>query len=377
MSTLFAIIVAAGKGERLGSKTPKQFLPLGNTTILDKSYDAIASLVSPENIYVVLPEGYDYTGKITQTVTGGKTRQESVYKGLHALKGAKDKDIVLIHDAARPFTDYKDIQALIQTIKDDADAASLAAPVTDSLRKAEGNVIDRDGLYALQTPQGFRFKTIMDAHEAHHKDGNFTDDTSIVAANGAQIVLVPSSTSNFKITTTQDYKMAQALSSPAAYRIGQGFDVHAFDEETSAKHITLCGINIPHDRKLKGHSDADVGLHAITDALLGAIGAGDIGEHFPPSDDTFKNMDSAIFLEKAVTLVQKKNGIISNIDVTLICEAPKISAYKKAMQERIAKICHLNNDQVNVKATTTEKLGFTGRKEGIAAQASVLIGLMP
>lgn len=376
MSTLFAIIVAAGKGERLGSETPKQFLPLGNATILDKSYDAIASLVFPENIYVVLPEGYNYTGKIPQTVTGGKTRQESVRKGLMALKEAKDNDIVLIHDAARPFTDYKDIQALVQTITDDADAASLAAPVTDSLRRTDGTVIDREGLYALQTPQGFRFKTIMDAHEAY-KDGNFTDDTSIVAADGIQIVLVPSSTSNFKITTTQDYKMAQALTSPITYRTGQGFDVHAFYEEASAKHVTLCGIDVPHDKKLKGHSDADVGMHAITDALLGAIGAGDIGEHFPPSDDTFKNMDSAIFLKKAVTLVQEKKGVIANIDITLICEAPKVSAYKKLMQERIAEICGLNNEQVNIKATTTEKLGFTGRKEGIAAQASVLIGLMP
>lgn len=376
MSTLFAIIVAAGKGERLGSETPKQFLPLGGATILDKSYDAITSLVSPENIYVILPDNYDYTGKITQTVTGGKTRQESVYKGLKALNSAKDDDIVLIHDAARPFTNYKDIQALVQTIKGDADAASLATLVTDTLRKADGAVIDRDGLYALQTPQGFRFKTIMSAHEKH-KNENFTDDTSIVAANGAQIVLVPSSTPNFKITTTQDYKMAQALSSPSTYRTGQGFDVHAFDNEGSANYVTLCGIKVPHDRKLKGHSDADVGLHAITDALLGAISAGDIGEYFSPSDDAFKNMDSAVFLKKAVTLVQEKSGIISNIDITLICEAPKISAYKKAMQERVAEICGLNNDQVNVKATTTEKLGFTGRKEGIAAQASVLIGLMP
>lgn len=376
MSTLFAIIVAAGKGERLGSETPKQFLPLGNTTILDKSYDAISSLVSPENIYVILPNNYNYTGKISQTVTGGKTRQESVYKGLKALKGAKDGDIILIHDAARPFADYKDIQALVQTIKDDADAASLAAPVTDSLRKVDGAVIDRDGLYALQTPQAFRFKTIMSAHEKY-KNGNFTDDTSIVAKNEGQIVLVPSSTSNFKITTPQDYKMAQALSLPVTYRTGHGFDVHAFDNEGSADYVTLCGIKVTHDRKLKGHSDADVGLHAITDALLGAISAGDIGEHFPPSDDTFKNMDSAVFLEKAVTLVQEKNGIISNIDITLVCETPKISVYKKPMQERIAQICGLNIDQVNVKATTTEKLGFTGRKEGIAAQASVLIGLMP
>lgn len=360
----------------MGSDTPKQFLPLGKTSVFQTSWDRLNRFVTAENIVSVLPDGY--LNLQENAVTGGASRQESVYNGLKYLEvkyKPQSGDIVLIHDAARPFVGVTAIKELIDLLQAGVEATTLACPVKDTLHHEAGTKVDRDGLYALQTPQGFHWQVIMNAHQNARVQGKvdvYTDDTAIVEAQSVPVKLVTSSSQNFKITTKEDYAMAQALQGQTSYRTGSGFDVHAFDD-TPATAIRLCGVDVPHDRCLKGHSDADVGLHAITDAILGAMALGDIGEHFPPSDKSFKGMDSSVFLKKAATLMAEKNGVISNIDVTLICEAPKITPHKRQMQQRIAEICGIDAERVSVKATTTEKLGFTGRKEGIAAQASVLI----
>jgi len=278
--------------------------------------------------------------------------------------------VVLVHDAARIFASRDEIQAVIHAAAKNK-AATLAMPIADTLKYKNADYVDRTDLWAIQTPQGFHYNILKTAHENATMTG--TDDTSLVNAIGYPPALVEGSRRNFKITTEDDLMQArQQILSQNETRTGQGFDVHAFD--TSSKGpLTLCGIDIAHTHKLKGHSDADVALHTITDALLGALGAGDIGIHFPPTDPQWKGYDSAHFLRHAVNMLDQTGGAINNIDLTIICEAPKLMAYRAAMEENLANICQISAARVNVKATTTETLGFTGRGEGIAAQAIVTI----
>ncbi|MGN7438418.1 MAG: bifunctional 2-C-methyl-D-erythritol 4-phosphate cytidylyltransferase/2-C-methyl-D-erythritol 2,4-cyclodiphosphate synthase [Alcanivorax sp.] len=376
------IIVAAGSGRRLSSDMPKQYLTLGGVAILRRTLDVFQKHDALGTVCVVInPDHKVYYENAVRGMDGiklchgGETRQQSVNNGLKELACDAD-DIVLIHDAARPFLRLTDIDSVLYAMER-YDAASLAVPVADTLRYAneEGianDPVSRDHLWAMQTPQAFKYKTIIKAHESYKDDATFTDDTQMVSAMGVDVKLVRAGKHNFKITTQEDLHMAERMLSTEV-RTGMGFDVHAFDEADDVTSIRLCGVDIPFDRKLKGHSDADVGLHTITDAILGAIGEGDIGQHFPPSNNDFKDMDSAIFLEKAMELLRTAGGKLINVDVTMICERPKIGDHKDAIILRIAEILGVSPRRVNIKATTTEKLGFTGRKEGIAAQAVVSV----
>lgn len=369
------IIVAAGKGERAGGPVPKQYAQLGGRTVLRRTIEAFLPLPALASLRVVIAadhhslyaqatDGLD----LPSPIIGGQSRAESVRNGLDALQ-ADANDIVLIHDAARPFIDSDDIRALLSAVGETG-AATLGAPVADTLRRDDGHYVDRNGLFAIQTPQAFRLGMLRAALAAQD-DLQATDESSIMTAQGVQVTLVPGKRSNFKITTPEDLAMAEALLTARTRfetRSGTGFDVHAFAAE-DAEHIRICGLDIPHTRRLDGHSDADVGLHALTDALLGAMALGDIGQHFPPSDPQWKGASSDRFLRHAVDLVQKAGARIVNLDLTLICEAPKIGPHRTAMQAEIARICGLAPHRVSVKATTTERLGFTGRQEGIAAQA--------
>jgi 2-C-methyl-D-erythritol 4-phosphate cytidylyltransferase/2-C-methyl-D-erythritol 2,4-cyclodiphosphate synthase len=324
--------------------------------------------------------------EIVSICIGGKTRQESVHRGLKEVKECcpiSGDDVVLIHDAARPFVACHDIEALLNTMKE-YHGASLAYKSVDTCRSVnEINVaqeeISRDDVWSIQTPQAFRYATIIKAHAQCDPHKVYTDDTSIASDSGCSVVLVPASKYNFKITTQEDIHMADRLLSTAvlrSIRTGMGYDVHAFDDDVHpVEAIRLCGVDIKHDRKLKGHSDADVGLHALCDAIYGAIGAGDIGVHFPPSNDEYKDMDSSVFLEQAISLLRDKKGELINADITLVCEQPKIGEYREKMVKRIAQIMKVSELRINIKATTTEKLGFAGRKEGIAAQAVVNVSL--
>lgn len=348
-------------------------------TVLRHTLDVLLSQENIDKICIVThPDHEEMFGTATEGLDvvfchGGAERSDSVRNGLNALGQLSDDDIILIHDAARPCVQAQDIQNLIQAMEA-YKAATLASPVVDTLRKSDGETVSRDDLWSIQTPQAFHAGLIREAHEKH-KDEKLTDDTQYAALMGEEVHFVAASRHNIKITTQEDLILAEKLLN-ASYetRTGMGYDVHAFDE-VAADKVRLCGVDVPHDKKLKGHSDADVGLHTITDALLGAIGEGDIGLHFPPSDDTFKDMDSAVFLEKADVLLKERGGKIVNIDVTLICERPKLGAFRDTIKDRIAEILSISSDRVNVKATTTEKLGFTGREEGIAAQAVVNVSI--
>lgn len=370
------ILVAAGMGTRTGNDTPKQYLTIGVKSLLRITLERFITHHALASVSVVIHPDFEAKAKecleglpVTQYVKGGETRQQSVFKGLKSLEAAPD-EIILIHDAARPFVSPKDIDKLLEAM-DTHKAASLASPVSDTLRKANddnfGDIVSRDGLWALQTPQACRYSDIMKAHEM--STNKATDDSSLLSDSGVPVHIIQGSRNNIKITTAEDFKLAEKLLSPKTQtRIGNGFDVHAFDFEKPGP-VRIGGIDIPHDHKLKGHSDADVLLHAITDALLGTISAGDIGTHFPPSNPEFKNMDSAVFLEDAAHKLTEQNGTIINIDATIICEEPKIGPHRPAIQARIAQILNIVPEKISIKATTSEGLGFTGRKEGIAVQA--------
>lgn len=386
------VIVAAGTGSRMGADVPKQYIEFEGKTILEHSLHAFRDIDLSQICIVCAPEFMDqvraiasrvYAHDMLVFVRGGNTRKDSVYNGISLLVNVNDKDIVLVHDAARPFVCTDAVNDLIDTVKSKG-AATLGAPASDTMRYADENHVlnqtaSRDHLWMVQTPQGFPYAQIMAAHEQFKDDHSHTDDTGLITAMGEDIYVVPSSKMNFKITTKEDLELAEKIFAYEAMmpRVGMGFDVHAFDEnENDVKSVRLCGVDVAYDRKLKGHSDADVGLHALTDAILGAIGEGDIGLHFPPSNMDFKNMDSAVFLNHALKLMQDKGGVLVNADVTLICERPKIGAYRDEIVLRLADLLKISKERVNIKATTTEKLGFTGRKEGIAAQACVSI-MMP
>ncbi|MFP4097848.1 MAG: 2-C-methyl-D-erythritol 4-phosphate cytidylyltransferase [Alphaproteobacteria bacterium] len=402
----YMIVVAAGKGTRAGAPIPKQYIEIDGKTILRHTLDALSCLKDLNHICLVVNpqderhyknalKGYTLNGKSAEQAVsicaGGKTRQQSVYEGLLRLgeeKRLRDDDVVLVHDGARPFVNSHDIGSLLLVMKE-RECASLAVKQTDTFRiyiedKSLFQNVSRENLWALQTPQAFQYGLIKKAHEKAGTDYTYTDDTALMRESGHDVMLVSGSKYNIKITTQEDLVMAQRLLSKTQYetktRTGIGFDVHAFKDQMDQtgkekKQIRLCGIDIEHERALKGHSDADVAIHALCDAIYGAIAQGDIGLHFPPDNMDYKDMDSALFLKHAMELLRGKNGNIINIDITIICESPKITPYRDLMRSRLAKIMEIPGNCINIKATTTEKLGFTGRREGIAAQAIVSIAL--
>ena len=378
------LIAAAGSGQRMGSETPKQYIKIHGKPLLRYSVETFLSMPECLSLRVIInPDDADLYHDavmgldLAPPVIGGKERNISIINGLSDLSNLDDEDIVLIHDGARPLLSIDSTQSLLESLKTHK-AATLSAPISSTLRRTSNEClaleqVSRDDLWSIQTPQGFRYEDILKAHNDADPQKTYTDDTALVSAIGIPVKLVEGSETNIKITRPQDLDMAEKLLQPQTItRSGMGFDVHAFDAETPGP-IRLCGIDVAHVHALKGHSDADVGLHAITDAILGAIGEGDIGQHFPPSNDEFKNMDSAIFLQKALEMTAAKNAQVNNIDLTLICEEPKIGPHAQAIKTRISEITTLPEDSINIKATTTEGLGFTGRKEGIAAQALVTI----
>ena len=372
-----ALIVAAGRGSRAGSGAPKQYRLLAGEPVLRRTLSVFASHPNISAVQAVIhpddAEAYKAAvqglARLLPAIPGGTTRQASVLSGLEALAGGTAPDLVLIHDGARPFISHRLISDCIAELSS-REGGLAALPLTDTIRRGAnggaGETVPRDGLWRAQTPQGFRFASILKAHRAA-AGANFTDDAAVAAAADIEVALVEGDEDNFKITSAADLVRAeQMLMRGGETRTGLGYDVHRFGP---GDHVWLCGVKVPHIYSLEGHSDADVGLHAVTDAILGAIGAGDIGKHFPPGDPQWRGASSDRFLAHAARLAREAGGMISNIDVTLVCEAPKISPYTEAMRARIAGILELDASRISVKATTTEELGFTGRREGIAAQA--------
>lgn len=366
-----AIIVAAGRGTRLGGGLPKQWQRLAGMSIAARTVAAFAAAPGVRRVVLVHhPDDVQRAAAVPGVdllVPGGASRDASVRAGLEAL-AESPPDRVLIHDVARPLVSDAVINRVIAAL-DTAPGAAPALAVTDALWRGDAGRVagtqDRVGLFRAQTPQGFRFAQILAAHRAH--PGGAADDVEVAQAAGLDVAIVEGEEENLKITLPGDIERAEAiLERKMDIRTGQGFDVHAFCE---GDHVTLCGIAIPHDAGLLGHSDADVGMHALTDAIYGALAEGDIGRHFPPSDPQWKGAESHIFLAHAAALAGERGFFISNVDVTLICERPKIGPHAEDMRASLARILGIPLDRVSVKATTTERLGFTGRSEGIAAQA--------
>ena len=370
-----ALIVAAGQGVRSGGNVPKQFALLAGKPMIAHSYAALATHPNIGRVIVAIGDGQEASlaaalGNVAH-VTGGATRRLSVRAGLEALAGDAPEH-VLIHDAARPFLSAAVIDRLVAALET-RDGAVPALPVADTLARGEGTlgqIVPRDGLQRIQTPQAFRFAAVLAAHRGWQGEEP-TDDAQMVRAMGGKVALVEGDTMLEKITYPADFNAAEARHAAGMrVRSATGFDVHRLVE---GELLWLGGVLIPHDKGLSGHSDADVALHAITDALLGTIAEGDIGTHFPPSDPQWRGADSAQFLEHAASLVASRGGVIDFIDLTLICEAPKIGPHRMAMRDRIATLLRVSPGQISVKATTTERLGFAGRGEGIAAQAIATI----
>jgi len=406
-----ALIVAAGRGTRLADpedKRPKQYRALAGQPVLTHTLNALGKHPRITQLITVIHEedaelyrdavahlAPSIAAKLGDPVVGGATRQQSVRAGLRALTETAP-DHVLIHDAARPFVGAEMLDRLFESLDAGADGVLAAVAVADTLKRADAQrrsleTVDRSGLWAAQTPQAFALPRILAAHDKAAQAGrsDFTDDTGLAEWGGMSIVLSDGDPANFKITTAADLARAQtlvisgsmtkqhattrpALTDLADIRTGIGYDVHAFDEGDG---VVLGGVMIPHSKKLKGHSDADVVLHAITDATLGAIGDGDIGQHFPPSDPQWKGASSDRFQEDAIRRVTALGGRLAHLDVTIVCEEPKIGPHRETIRSSIARICDLPVSRVSVKATTSEKLGFTGRREGIAALASVTVRL--
>src|SRR3954469_1172145 len=382
MSAVFALIVAAGRGTRFGGTVPKQYLPLGSSTVLRHAATSFAQHPRVASVQIVIRDedraifAAATAGlRLLRPVPGGAERQDSVRLGLEALV-PHDPSRVLIHDGARPFPDSQLIDRVLDAL-DHAPAAIPALPLGDTIKRVEDGVIretiERSLLWRAQTPQGFHFGTILAAHRAA-TGRMLTDDAAVAEAAGIAPVVVGGSEDNLKVTTADDLAAAERLLAARLgdIRVGQGFDVHCF---APGDHVMICGIEIPHEQSLSGHSDADVGLHALTDALLGAIGGGDIGMHFPPSDPRWRGAASHQFLRHAIDLVRDRGGNIASVDVTIVCERPKIGPHRARMIEQVAEILEIPADRVSVKATTTERLGFTGRGEGIAAQAIATVRL--
>lgn len=387
MSKIVALITACGRGTRLsgGEGIPKQYMPLAGVPLLRHSIlaflqhpkiDDVMCVIHPDDVqlYEEAAAGLD----LLNPVFGGETRQASIRFGLEALR-EYHPDKVLIHDGVRPFVSKRVINGILEKLETHP-AVIPAIAVEDTLKKyGDGKIewtLERENLWRAQTPQGFIYEDILNSHIAF-KDQHFTDDAALNEYAGIPVAIVPGSQNNFKITTQEDYERAKRMISmlikdvKEENRCGTGFDVHAFRErhadETSS--IRICGVDVDFDKKLEAHSDGDVGIHALIDALLGGIGEGDIGDYFPPTDSKWKNIDSREMLKITNHLLKKKGASILNIDITILCERPKISRYKIQMKQALAEVLNISTTRINVKATTTEKLGFLGRQEGIAAQA--------
>ncbi|HJZ42244.1 MAG TPA: bifunctional 2-C-methyl-D-erythritol 4-phosphate cytidylyltransferase/2-C-methyl-D-erythritol 2,4-cyclodiphosphate synthase [Hyphomicrobiaceae bacterium] len=379
------MIVAAGRGTRASTPQPKQYAAMAGAPVLARTLATFLDDPRIDLVQVVIGAGdeahYDkaITGlggaKLLAPAQGGATRQASVRGGLGALR-PHGPDYVLIHDAVRPFVSREIVGRVIEALAG-APGAIAGVPVADTLKRAGADnrvaaTIDRTGLWRAQTPQGFRFADILAAHDAAAAAGrdDLTDDAAVAEWAGLPVALVLGSEANRKLTTAEDLAMADNAGPAADVRTGSGFDVHRL---VAGDHVWLCGVRLTHTQALEGHSDADVALHALTDALLGAIGDGDIGEHFPDTDPRWKNAASHLFLTHALARVRAKGGSVANVDVTILCEAPKIAPHREAMRRRIVELLALDASHVSVKATTTEGLGFTGRREGIAALATATV----
>ena len=382
MSSCAALIVAAGRGSRFGGPLPKQYASLAGQPVLRRTLEVLRATPGIDRLQVVIAAGDEplYQAAVEgldlpPPVIGGVSRQQSVLNGLEALAG-QPPDLVAIHDAARPFVRVSDILACLEALEPGVDGAVLGVPLADTLKRVDesgrlAGTVPRDGLWRAQTPQVFRFARLLDAHRAAAGLGAveataLTDDAAVAERAGLRLVMVQGHDDNRKLTTTDD--MMQTFET----RTALGFDVHGF---APGDRVMLGGVAIPHDQALDGHSDADVALHALTDAVLGTIAAGDIGKHFPPSDPQWRGASSDRFLRHAVGLVRDAGGRIVHLDLTIVCEAPRVGPYRDAMIEAIAGIAGIDRARVSVKATTTEGLGFTGRREGIAAQAVATVEL--
>jgi 2-C-methyl-D-erythritol 4-phosphate cytidylyltransferase/2-C-methyl-D-erythritol 2,4-cyclodiphosphate synthase len=371
---IVALVVAAGSGSRAGGELPKQYARIGGKALLAHAVDHLRHPAIDE-VRVVIGAGQEalykeaLNGRALPTpIVGGAARQQSVRNGLEAI-ASEGVSHVLIHDAARPFLSAAVIEALLESL-DTNEGAVPVLPVVDSLASGGerlGDPVPREKLVRVQTPQAFRFDAILSAHRAWNGEADATDDAQVARAAGIEVALVAGDAMLEKLTFAEDFERAeQRLASALVTRTGLGFDVHVFAE---GKELWLGGLLIPHSHGLKGHSDADVVLHALTDAILGAIGEGDIGDHFPPSDPQWRGAASSIFLEHARALVERRGGRIEHVDVTIICEAPRIGPHREGMRAKVAELLRLSVARISIKATTTERLGFTGRGEGMAAQA--------
>lgn len=380
MARCVALIVAAGRGHRFGAEMPKQYLELGGRLVLAHALAAFATHPEISAVRAVIhPDDRDFYDKaakglkLLDPVHGGAERQDSVRLGLESFE-SDPPDLVLIHDGARPFIEAGVISRVIKAL-DQETGVIPALAVADTLKRGENGLIvgtqDRNGLFRAQTPQGFKYKEILAAHR-QAAGQVLTDDAAVLEAFGQKVALVEGDERNVKITNKRDLELAErTFAGPLCYRTGNGYDVHKFED--GKDHVWLCGVKVPHTQGLLGHSDADVALHALTDALLGAIAAGDIGHHFPPSDMQWKGAASDKFLAHAAELVRARGGKIVNVDVTIVCERPKVGPHRPAMTARLAEILGIEQGRVSVKATTTEGLGFTGRREGIAALATATV----
>lgn len=388
---VWAVIVAAGRGHRVGAdaRAPKQYREVGGMTIIARAMRPFLDHPQISGVVVVIHADdeelfeaatRELSGLVpVRIVHGGKTRQESSCIGLECIAD-KGAEFVLIHDAARPFIDRATVDRVIEALQDGAEAVLPAVAVSDTLKRIDDDqtvtdTVSRDGLFAAQTPQGFVFDTVLEAHRKAvvARQARFTDDCAVMEWAGHAVKLSRGSRTNTKITTLEDLHMAEDMLNARRLpdiRTGNGYDVHRL---VDGDGVWLCGIKIDHDKRLDGHSDADVALHALTDALLATCGAGDIGDHFPPSDPQWKGAASSIFLQKAVEIVAEHGGTVLNADVSLIAEAPKIGPHRQAMRESLARLIGITVDRCSVKATTNEKLGFIGRDEGIAAIATASV----
>ncbi len=374
--TFAAIVVAAGSGSRAGGD--KQWRPLGGKPVMRWSVEALLKAGAEDVVVVVGADGMDRAAEALagltgwRAVVGGAERADSVRAGLAALTGAADRP-VLVHDAARPFLSADVITRLLEALPG-ADGTITALPVSDTLKRGTDRIegtVDRSGLWRAQTPQAFRADRLIAAYANWPQGAAATDDASVVEHDGGEVRLVQGDPRLMKLTYPEDFAMAEALIRKQT-RVGQGFDAHRWGP---GEEVWLCGVAIPHDQTLIGHSDADAGLHALTDAVLGAMGDGDIGDHFPPTDPRWKGAASDQFLIHAVERLRERGGRLVNVDVTLICERPKVKPHRQAMRERLAEMLQLPIDAVSVKATTMERMGFTGREEGLAASALATIEL--
>lgn len=377
---LAAVLLAGGTGSRLGAETPKQYLSIGGRPVLRHAAEALAeagALIQPVGAAEPIIAALAGLAHLPP-VPGGATRQDSVRAGLEALAALAPElapELVLVHDGARPVVPAASVAAVLDALRTHAGAIP-AVPVADTLKRGAHGVIaatvPREALFRAQTPQGFRFATLLALHRAAAPGA--TDDAAILEAAGHGVALVAGHEDNIKLTYPEDLVRLERILAPALVpRVGTGFDVHVLE---AGRRLVLCGVEVPHERGLAGHSDADVGIHALCDAIYGALAEGDIGRHFPPSDMAHKDQDSADFLMHAAGRIAARSGRLANVDVTLICERPKITPHAPAMIARLAALLGVEESRVSVKATTTERLGFTGRMEGIAAQAVATI-LLP